>query len=130
MRVKAPEGKGHPVLRGLEVKPEDDGCYHVSAADGRLLVDTHGYIDADAPPKTKAKAKTDGSAVHKAAVAALEAFGVKLADPSEEVVARALADLPGTVKDRMLAAVERAEKDTEDRVLKELAADKSDSKKK
>jgi hypothetical protein len=122
MRLLAPEGKGHPVLRGVEVKPEDDGTYHVNPDDGRMLVDTHGYIDADAPTKPKAKGH---DVVRAAALAALEAFGVKLADPRDELIVKALGDLRKIADEE----IKRAEKETEDRVLKELA-DKNDGGKK
>jgi hypothetical protein len=135
MRLLAPEGKGHPVLRGVEVKPEDDGTYHVNPEDGRMLVDTHGYIDADAPapkPKTSLSASKQPSAELRAAVlTALDTLGVTIVPGApDEVLAKAIREAALAQNVVIANAVARTEKETEERVLRELAADAEKTKKK
>lgn len=55
MRIRAPEGKSHPTVRGIVIEPKDD-LYEVDVADGKMLIESHGYIDAEASPAKPAAA--------------------------------------------------------------------------
>ena len=122
MRLRAKEGQGHPVVGGMVIEPKRGGIYEVDSAVGRELVNSHGYIDVDAPP-TKAKAPVAAPAsddLRGAVVAMLGELGVVIADPNDKALSDALGRLPASLNEQMLDAVKRAETDTETRVRAEL----------
>jgi hypothetical protein len=50
MRLRAPPGGGDPTVAGKVYARQDDGSYHVDdAAAVRVLIESHGFTDADAP---------------------------------------------------------------------------------
>jgi len=53
MLFRSAGGRGNPVLRGVEVKPNDDGLYEVPGPDAEVLLSL-GYEPADAPAKRSA----------------------------------------------------------------------------
>jgi hypothetical protein len=121
MRLKAKEGQGHPVVAGMTIEPRRGGIYEVDAAVGKELVESHGYIDVDAPPKAKAPvAAVASDELRGAVVAMLKEFGVVVADPNDKVLADALGRLPASQSEQVVAAVKAAETSTEERVRAEL----------
>jgi hypothetical protein len=123
MRLKAPEGRGNPVVDGREIEPKK-GLYEVDAKTGKHLVESFGYIDIDAPPKPAVIAATPKgtAALRDGALASLKHLGVGVpADFSDERVAGALVEAVKAHVDGMAATVKAAE----DRVLNELANKKT-----
>lgn len=123
MRLKAPQGRGHPVLKGVEVKPKDDGCYHFHhPADIEHLL-ALGYRDADAKEEQAAPVGEASPVLREGVVAALKQLGVALARvPDDAGLAQRLVDAVARQNEQTLEAVKRAERDTEERVLASLAA--------
>lgn len=95
-RLKAPDGHSHPVLKGVELKPEADGCYHVAhQADVEALMSV-GYVNVDAPAKPPARA-----ALRDAVLGSLKSLGVAVpAQAPDDVLATALTDAIGRLQDR------------------------------
>ena len=109
MRFRAPEGQGAPVLRGTALAAGKGGIYQVTDPADIDTMRALGFIDADAPaaaPKPAADTR-----VRDAAVAALAAFGVTLADPTDELVAKALGELPKLLEDRVATALDASKAD-------------------
>jgi hypothetical protein len=103
MRLKAREGTGHPVIGGTEVRPHDDGLYHVTDPAHIDHMLASGFDDIDAPPKP-APGPGPGTPLRDAVVAALKTLGVVVPDKAgDEVLAKALglavADLKGAEKE-------------------------------
>lgn len=120
MRLKAPEGRGHPVVKGLELKPETDGCYHVDANIGAYLIEAFGYLDADAPPNAATIAKPDDGVLRIAVLASLKSLGVALTGPANDRrLADILVDASKRQNDRVAAEVKAAE----DRLINQLDAE-------
>lgn len=90
MRLKAPEGRGHPVLGGVEVKPKDDGCYHFERASDIEHLLALGYRDADAKKEPAIPAGEASPILRETVLAALKKLGVVLARVPDDA---ALAEL-------------------------------------
>jgi hypothetical protein len=92
MRLKAPEGKGHPTVAGIE---------------------SHGYVDVDAPAKAvpaagNPRGKADPGLLRGAALTALKALGVVI--PAADADDKAIADaLVGAAKALVDGATDKAE---------------------
>jgi hypothetical protein len=120
MRLRAKEGQGHPTVGGMVIEPKRGGIYEVDAAVGKELVESHGYIDVDAPAKVKAPAAAASDELRDAVVAMLKEFGVATADASDKTLVDAVGRLPTSINELTAATVQRAETDTETRVRAEL----------
>jgi hypothetical protein len=118
MRLKAPEGRGNPVIRGIEIKPNSKGVYDVDTADGRHLVEAFGYIDVDAPPKVAAPTGVNSAALRDGVLGALKHLGVAV--PADYADARIADVLVDSVKEHV-AGVSAKIKAAEDAVRAELA---------
>lgn len=102
MRLRAKEGQGHPTVGGTVIEPRRGGIYEVEAAIGKELVESHGYIDVDAPAKAKAPTAAAASdELRDAVVAMLKAFGVIVADAGDKVLIDALGRLSDSVNERL-----------------------------
>lgn len=110
MRLKAPEGRGNPVIRGIEIKPNSKGIYDVDAADGRHMVEAFGYIDVDAPPKMAAPTGTNNAALRDGVLGALKHLGVAVpADYADARIADVLVDAVKEHIDSVPAKIKAAE---------------------
>jgi hypothetical protein len=118
MRLKAPEGRGNPVVGGIEIRP-NKGVYDVETHVGRHLVDSFGYIDIDAPPKAATPTGTDNAALRDGALAALKHLSVAVpADFADARIAEVLVD---AVRDHV-AGVPAKVKAAEEALLAALVA--------
>lgn len=125
MRFKAPKGQGAPILRGTLLAAAKDGTYQVTDPADIDAMRSLGFLDADAPAAPGSSTTAANPALRRAVHGALKALGTAVPDGAgEDVLIKALADLPAAVETQRLAEVKAAE----DAVLKQLA-DKSDSKK-
>jgi len=125
MRFKAPKGQGAPTLRCTPLMPAKDNTFAVTHPADIEAMRALGYIDADAPLAAAAPAP-DNTALRGAVRAALKALGTTVpAGAGDDVLAKALGDLPAVVEAQRLADVKAAE----EAVLAQLA-NKSDGNKK
>lgn len=110
MRLKAPEGRGNPVVSGIELKPNSKGIYDVEASIGKHLVEAFGYIDLDAPPKAAAPIGTNNAVLRDGALTALKHLGVSVpADYADARIADVLVDAVKEHVDNVPARIKAAE---------------------
>lgn len=123
MRLKAPNGIGHPTLAGMTIAPRPDGCYHIDDPDAaRLLMDSFGYIDADAPPaKTERAPNPESGGLRKAIISALKDINIVVdANAPDKVLIEAI----GAIGKHVNTRVAKESKAAEDRALASLTEDK------
>lgn len=124
MKLRAPPGAGNPSVGGVTITPTAGGVYELEHKVGAHLVEAFGFIDLDAAPQSavdKARAQPD-TVLRDAALAALKKFGVVMSgSPDDATLAKALAGAVDQQNDQTLAAVKRAETETENRVLAQFA---------
>ena len=128
MRLKAPEGKGHPTVAGIVIEPRR-GVYEVDPAVGKVLVESHGYIDLDAPAKplpaaANPRGKAEPGLLRGAVLAALKTLGGAIPhEADDKIIADALVGAAKAHVDGVAEKVADAEARVRDEAARTLAAD-------
>lgn len=108
MRFRAPKGHGAPTLRGTALPLAKDGVYTVTDPADIEAMHALGYLDADAPVAKSAPAQASPT-LRAAVQAVLKDLGTVVPDGAgDDVLVKALGDLPAAVATAAEEAVAKA----------------------